>query len=194
VAETKAKYKATLDEHLFETGTLEIARIARDWGLTGPNKGMQDLLKERDEEIMAAFDALPGLPDDAWQSQMDAIMAKYTPKFRDEALRYMQEGDTTQAPVIVKEESSSSNTTLIIVIASCGGLVAIMLIAIIVTLCMRAKSRRMQGGQRPRDGDSNVVMGRPVAPGTQQAVSEGAPVEIGDKGDDNAKASGIEVS
>lgn len=183
---TKDKYKTTLDENLFETGTLEIARIAREAGLVGPNTKMQTLLKERDDRIKAEFDAHQGLPDDTWQDKMDAIKAEYTPLFQAEAARYALYGDPSPTPSTATS-SEDSNSTVIIIVASAGGVVMLVLMGLIIKLLMRAKRGGMPG-QRPRDGDTNVVMGRPVAPGTQAEVTEGAPVATDEKGgDDNTK-------
>jgi len=192
IQQTKDKYKETLDDHLFETGTLEIARIARKVGMTGPNAKMQELLLERDAEIKELYDALPGLPDDDWQAQMNAVMAEYTPKFLAEANRYAQDGPrTTIAPGTANyakgedpEGESDSPIILIIVIALCG-VFALVFGVILILKCQRVK--RTPGGQRPRDGDPNVVMGRPVAPGTDAVAAEGSPVDIGEKGEDNTK-------
>jgi hypothetical protein len=151
---------------------------------------MQELLKERDDRIKAEYAAHQGLPDDTWQDKMDAIKAEYTPLFQVEAARYALYGDPSPAPSTATS-SEDSDSTVIIIVASAGGVVGLVLMGIIIKLLMRAKRGRMSG-QRPRDGDTNVVMGRPVAPGTQadmQAeVSEGAPVATDEKGgDDNTK-------
>jgi hypothetical protein len=187
VEQTKAKYKETLDENLFKTGNLEIARIAKEYGLIGPNRRMQELLQERDQRITTEFNALTGVPDDAWQATLDAIIAEYTPLFRAEAERYARDGDPTVAPVVIERDDDDDDGSLIIIIvAAAGGAVFLVLVAIACILYSRGKARAaVQGGQRPRDGDPNVVMGRPVAPGAQTEIAEGAPVEVGDKGAEN---------
>jgi hypothetical protein len=190
VEQTKAKYKDTLDENLFKTGNLEIARIAKQYGLIGPNRRMQELLQERDERITTEFNAHQGLPDDTWQATMDAIIAEYTPLFRAEAERYARDGDPTVDPVVVGSSDDDDGGIVLIIIIAAGVVVIILLVAVVYVLYSRGKARSaMQGGQRPRDGDPNVVMGRPVAPGAETQVTEGAPVEVGDKGaEDNSNA------
>jgi hypothetical protein len=113
----RQKYNKTIRDYLFTQGSLEKEKIAQEAGLIGANAKMNQLIKTRNDEIWALYDALPkakqaGIGAKDFETQMYAIIDKYKPLLQAEAQRQFKSGDpTTQAPTSAAPEQNKISGT-----------------------------------------------------------------------------------
>jgi len=203
-----AKIKATqeLTESISEHGKNALDAIASSVGILGPNRKMQELMKERNDKILKAFEEHEGGPDAVWEKKASAIIEEYRVLILDEAEAFKARGEkdlvvvpyTPQKPGAEKgpggqekkskhdRDGDGDGMSGIMVAALCAG-GGIALCAALAVVYRFGKSRGSQevnksnptfGSMAAPEGDSNIVMGRPVEEGAEaaQAAAQGAPV------------------
>lgn len=191
-------------DDLWKNGVATLAVISKEVGILGANKKMQLLMKERNDKIVAEYEAHPGMPDATFQKKVDQIVKEYYDKIKAEAVRYEKFGDPTPAPPPSppppskddddddddkkggkKGDDDDGNTTIII--AAVCGVVGLLLLFGIVFMVYKIKTKspaNVNSGANatvaePMEGDGNVVVGRPVDPANDVGAAAGAPVATG---------------
>lgn len=190
-----------LEQH----GVLTLAAMSKEVGILGANRKMQELMKERNDKIMAAYEEHPGIPDEAFQGKVNVIVEDYHARILLEAERFKANGEVDdfagtaalvqpqpqipgekdKSPKGKKGKKDSSDgddmTIIIAVAAGAGGLLLLIIIMVLVYKLKAKKSTPPQKpgaqGHSPYDGDSNVVMGRPIEGGAAAEAAQGAPVQ-----------------
>lgn len=200
----KSKFKLKVLDDLWKNGVATLAVISKEVGILGANKKMQLLMKERNDKIVAEYEAHPGMPDATFQKKVDQIVKEYYDKIKAEAVRYEKFGDPTPAPPPSppppskddddddddkkggkKGDDDDGNTTIII--AAVCGVVGLLLLFGIVFMVYKIKTKspaNVNSGANatvaePMEGDGNVVVGRPVDPANDVGAAAGAPVATG---------------
>lgn len=209
------KWKDALENHLEEHGQAQLYAISKKVGILGPNRRMQELMYERNLAIMKAYQEHQGVPDQEFERKIQPIVEDYQKQIEAEAIRFKENDEQedesgTSAPELDKllgkeatggakggtVKEGSSNTGVVIGAIAAGAGFIILIGIMVMVYKMKGKSRTARGqpnpGQSsPYDGDTNVVMGRPIEGETAAASSDatqGAPVQPGGKGqEDNSK-------
>jgi len=208
------KLSKTLVDDLWIHGVATLATIAKEVGILGANRRMQELMKERNEEIMKLHSAGPS-EGAAFQIKVDSIVAEYRELIVGEAQRFKAAGEKPEdiiKPGVSDEslleepqgragkggvkEEEKGGMIVIIVAASVSGVALLMCLLGLVYKFGQAKGGKHintanTGDMIPVDGDSNVVLGRPVEAGVVQGETAlGGVVQpsAGGKGDNSAAA------
>jgi hypothetical protein len=171
-------------------------------------------MKERNDEIMLAYEAHPShMPDAEFQAKVNKIVDEYHPLIVAEAKAFKASGEV-EAPVPTpssagagdqanvdrdrlngqptsqdNDDDDDDGDSTIVIIGVVAGCVALLLVFGILVMVYKMKGKTsapaintsgVLGGSAPYDGDSNVVMGRPVE--GEAEAAQGAPVQQGSKG------------
>jgi len=98
----KKKLKDTLENDLWQHGVAQLAAISKEIGILGANRKMQELMKGRNDDILAAFASHPGLLDAAFQAKVDVITRKYHAQIVAEAKRFKINGEKAPTSTTIK--------------------------------------------------------------------------------------------
>jgi len=191
MTEAKGKLREALTSDTWQNGVATLALISKEVGILGANRRMQELMQERNQLILQKFEALPALPDDAFQQEVNQIIARYDGLIRAEAQRFKDAGevpeDTSGNNVVPldtddPQEKEAGNDGIILIAAiSASAAVVIALSVLLLYYMMNVRGRSAAGsrgrgfGAESTGTDSTVVMGRPVDNPDVNAVA-GAPV------------------
>jgi hypothetical protein len=195
------KLAIVLKDDLYMHGVAVLATIAKEVGITKFSHKMQELMEERNKEIMLAFDNIKG-DEVAFQSKVDEIVAKYRTLIVAEAQRFKDAGEkdtnpetgngpspslVAGVPAPAPESKDGDGNMMVIVIGIVGGVIILALAGALgmVYKMGRAKGRKENpefpasvGPLEGMEGDNNVVMGRPVEGNVDgTAAAQGAPVQ-----------------
>jgi len=181
----KAKLAAQLTNDMDAHGIQALASISKQVGILGANRKMQELMNTRNAAIQSAFQDHPGNIDDAWNAKAAQIIAEYRALIVAEAEAFKVRGEVDDVPgrggkgaATAKKGGEDSDSTPIIIGVVCGA-VGLCLCAASLLLYRRGKAANASanaGNVGPNDGDTNVVMGRPVQSGDTSNTAQGAPV------------------
>jgi hypothetical protein len=193
MTEAKGKFREALTSDTWQNGVASLALISKEVGILGANRRMQELMQERNQLILQKFEALPALPDDAFQQEVNQIIARYDGLIRAEAQRFKDAGevpeDTSGNNVVPldtddPQEKEAGNDGIILIAAVSASAAVVIALSVLLLYYMMNVRGRSAAGSRGRgfgDGtestgtDSTVVMGRPVDNPDVNAVA-GAPV------------------
>jgi len=101
-SKAKKKLKDTLENDLWQHGVAQLAAISKEIGILGANRKMQELMKGRNDDILAAFASHPGLLDAAFQAKVDVITRKYHAQIVAEAKRFKINGEKAPTSTTIK--------------------------------------------------------------------------------------------
>jgi len=218
--DSSEKLTKTLVEDLWIHGVATLATIAKEVGILGANRKMQELMKERNEEIMKLHSA-GNTEGPAFQAKVDSIVAEYRKLIVTEAERFKAAGEKPEGVILspgVNDESlleepqgrsgkggrhgddDDGGMVVVIVAASVVGVGLLICLLGLVYKFGQAKGGKHintagtgDSNMVPVEGDSNVVLGRPVEAGAVQGETAlGGVVQpsAGGKGDNNSADEG----
>jgi len=172
---------------------------------TCPTQAMVRMLEERNEELDDLLSEHAGDPDPDLEQKLKLASEKHGSIIRLEAIRVHEcengneESCTTDSGKgDDDDEEKGANTgvvvaivvTLVIILLVCAG--GTFLFMRKMAGASEAAAAGNPSGLEPRDGDSQVVVGRPVQPGENNVAVGGAPVAPSSKNAEPAPAKGAE--
>lgn len=192
-ASAKKKWRKTLTDDLWKHGVAQLATIAKEEGILGANRKMQELMDARNKKILEEFEKIPGdgRPDDAFKTKMNKITAEYRVLIQQEAKLFKAAGEketgtglalpalpAPAAPAAAAQDNGNNSTIIVIAVA---GVVGLFLIFGILALFYKFQVKKTHsaaaaGSVTWNDDATNVVMGRPVVDGSAGEAVAGAPV------------------
>lgn len=161
---------------LWDNGQVLLVDIARREGLDlGPNRQMQELMAQRNDEIIQASQDYGPLPNEVTEAKIIEINDRYTSLITAAAHEYPDDDYQTQA------DDSSSKTDRVItrlpfVVVACTLLIVCSIAVSTICLIKRrtaVSNRVIQLSQESPE----VVIGNPVAPGS--SGPHGVPIHMG---------------
>eukprot|EP00405_Crypthecodinium_cohnii_P024909 CAMPEP_0206494294 /NCGR_PEP_ID=MMETSP0324_2-20121206/47627_1 /ASSEMBLY_ACC=CAM_ASM_000836 /TAXON_ID=2866 /ORGANISM="Crypthecodinium cohnii, Strain Seligo" /LENGTH=350 /DNA_ID=CAMNT_0053977891 /DNA_START=348 /DNA_END=1400 /DNA_ORIENTATION=- len=179
LTEAKLKLSTTVEADIWSNGQAMLVDIAQKAGLLyGPNRKMQELMAQRNTEILALLSNTTALTSAA----ITAINEKYTALIEAAAEEY---GDDPVEEVVVKTKTDSKWNIALMVTAG----VCTLVIVIVVGCATRAIiSRKRQSGSSPvlefaGERANQVVVGSPVLDNRLDdnpdvSAASGAPVRV----------------
>eukprot|EP00930_Biecheleria_cincta_P004355 TRINITY_DN105268_c0_g1_i1.p1 TRINITY_DN105268_c0_g1~~TRINITY_DN105268_c0_g1_i1.p1 ORF type:complete len:628 (-),score=94.98 TRINITY_DN105268_c0_g1_i1:160-1998(-) len=206
-------FKTMVLERIEQSGNLIMRDICSQVTLEKcPTEAMQQMLQDRDKDLEMHVAEYKGSKTSELENVMQVTSSKWSARILLEAHKTQDcasgalkpsecEADPAQGSAKTGEPgapaSDESNTTVIVVISVVAAVVTCGLAAALLVMYRRAKKPVEETGNNrvpigPRDGDDQVVVGRPVtgetAPGDAEATF-GAPVQVDEKAQDDPKNS-----
>uniref|UniRef100_A0A7R9ZZA3 Uncharacterized protein n=1 Tax=Pyrodinium bahamense TaxID=73915 RepID=A0A7R9ZZA3_9DINO len=175
-----AKFKKTVSESIWDNGQVMLVDIARREGLRlGPNRGMQELMLKRNDEITHVIEALgpTGLAD----VKIAGINDRYAVLITDAARTgedpydlYESEGEKILEAKKRELEKNFETTTIIVVVSA-----VVIVLAIAVATCLVLSRKNRETPITTFQENQHVVIGSPVADNTAMSgIMAGAPVTV----------------
>jgi hypothetical protein len=97
-------------------GIQALASISREVGILGANRKMQELMKQRNDALMQAFDEHPGSVDEAWNVKAAVIIAEWRVKIVAEARAFKNRGEKDNVPT----GSTPDTTAPVTMVCTCS--------------------------------------------------------------------------
>jgi len=200
VEAAKAKFSLKLENDMDANGIQALASISKQIGILGANRKMQLLMKQRNAALQEAFKDHTGSVDAAWDQKAAQIIDQYQVLIVAEANAFKARGEVDDVPPADGADGAKQDNTLqkgdgdsnlgVIIGAICAA-VGLCLCTASILVYRRGKARNASsegagtGNFGPNEGDSNVVMGRPVEQSDTSNAAQGAPVsKASEKGSD----------
>lgn len=150
------------------------------------SRKLQNMVQQRNDAILRTIESTGPLPSRQTQDALRRLQEDWLARMVAEVNRYKQEGpDNSLNPRVVDDDDDDDDGGGAVIIIAVAVGVAVVFIAIgvaaYVIVKTKAKGPANAPGVRPQDGDTNVVLGRPVDINSGQAAADGAPVAVGPK-------------